>query len=193
MRFTCQPSPATRTQSIDPGIVKTHEALFDTWFPLEDLPIPPAIKPEIASIAGAVSKGMLQAFSQSPGIFGLLAGLTDPTKLPFYACLKQSTNPAVQSLLAGAGGYGAMAPAQRVPLFSFLFEGTCGSATTQVAQQLREIYLNSIWDLPLAVPLTDILSPVVFMPNTDVYAKVHAPRDPAQQAAIRPRHEEDLP
>ena len=178
--------PSNAPQTIDPGIVKTHQALFDTWFPLEDLPIPPAIKPEIASIAEAVSKGMLQAFSQSPAISGLLAGLTDPTKLPFYDCLEQSTNPAVQGLLAVAGGYGAMAPALRVPLFSFLFEGTCGSVTTQVAQQLREIYLNSIWDLPLAVPLTDILSPVVFMPNTDVYAKVHAPAIPPSRLQYDP-------
>jgi hypothetical protein len=28
--------------SIDPRVAKTHAALFDTWFPIEELPIAPA-------------------------------------------------------------------------------------------------------------------------------------------------------
>jgi hypothetical protein len=27
--------------SIDPRVAKTHAALFDTWLPLDELPIPP--------------------------------------------------------------------------------------------------------------------------------------------------------
>src|SRR5262249_23303463 len=80
-----------------------------------------------------------------------------------------------RSFLGSAGGYGGMPVAQRVPLFSFLFEGSCGALTVQIAQQLREIYLSGIWDLPLAVPLTEIQSPVVFMEDTEIYAKRHAP------------------
>jgi hypothetical protein len=34
--------------SIDPRVAKTHAALFDTWFPIDELPIPMAIKPDIA-------------------------------------------------------------------------------------------------------------------------------------------------
>src|SRR5262245_2163333 len=170
------PVPAqAATPAVDPRIAKTHAALFDTWFPLADLPIPTVIKPDIAAIAAGVSAAMLAAFSQSPGASALLAGLTDPTLLPFYDCLKQSANPAVRSLLASAGGYGGMPENQRAPLFSFLFEATCGSATAQVAMQLRELYLSGIWDLPLAVPLTSIQSPTVFMEQTAIYAKVHAP------------------
>lgn len=161
--------------TINPAIAKTHEALFDTWFPLEDLPIPAAIKPDIAAIAGKVSQTMLEEFSQSPGISGLLGGMTDPSQLPFYSCLKPSTNPAVRSFLASDGGFGGMPADQRVPLFSFLFEATCGAITAQVAMQLREIYLSGIWDLPLAVPLTEIQSPIIFMEETAIYAKLHAP------------------
>jgi choline dehydrogenase-like flavoprotein len=68
-----------------------------------------------------------------------------------------------------------MPPDQRVPLFSFLFEATCGPATAEMAMQLREVYLSGIWDLPMAVPLTGIQSPVVFMEQTAIYAKRHAP------------------
>jgi hypothetical protein len=164
--------------TIDPAIVKTHAALFDTWFPLDDLPIPPSIKPNIAAIAAQVSKAMLEGFSQSPGILALLGGMTYPNYLPFYDCLKTSEDPAVRSFLSSAGGYGGMPVAQRVPLFAFLFEGSCGALTVQVAQQLREIYLSGIWDLPLAVPLTEIQSPVVFMEDTEIYAKRHAPAIP---------------
>lgn len=166
------------TPAMDPAIAKTHEALFDTWFPLDDLSISPSIKPDIARIAAEVSKTMLEEFSQSTGISGLLGAMTYPTNLPFYSCLQQSDNPAVRSLLASTGGYGGMPAAQRSPLFSFLFEATCGAATAQVAMQLREIYLSGIWDLPLAVPLTEIQSPTVFMEDTAIYAKRHAPSIP---------------
>jgi GMC oxidoreductase len=44
-----------------------------------------------------------------------------------------------------------------------------------LANELREIYLSGIWDLPLAVPLTEIQTPIVFMENTGIYAKLHAP------------------
>jgi hypothetical protein len=124
---------------IDPAIVNTHNALFDTWFPLEDLPIPPSIKPDVAAIAANVSKTMLEEFSQSPAILALLGGMTYPTKLPFYTCLKNSGNPAVRSFIGGPGGYGGIPIAQRTPLFSFLFEASCGAETAQLAQQLREI------------------------------------------------------
>src|SRR5262245_30244699 len=172
------PGSPQQATSVDPRVAKTHAALFDTWFPLEDLPIPAAIKPDIAAIAAQVSAAMLTGFSQSPGIAALLAGLTDPTVLPFYDCLRQSANPAVRSLLASPGGYGGMPADQRAPLFSFLFEASCGSATAQMAMQLRELYLSGIWDLPLAGPLTGIQSPVVFAEQTAIHAKRHAPRIP---------------
>jgi GMC oxidoreductase len=170
------PSPGDTEQAIDPAVAKTHQALFDTWFPLADLPIPAPVKPDVAAIAKTVSAAMLQAFSQS-GVAALLVGMTVPSRLPFYACLQQSTDPAVKSFLASAGGYGGMPPSQRVPLFSFFFEGTC-PGTAQVAMQLREVYLSGIWDLPLAVPLTEIESPTVFMGRPDIYAKLHAPAIP---------------
>jgi hypothetical protein len=163
---------------IDFSIEATHNALFETWFPFDDLPIPPAVRGDIAGIAQKVRAGMFQAFQQSPGIMFLLTGMTAPSKLPFYDCLKQSADPAVQSFLTSAGGFGGMPVHQRAPLFSFLFEATCGAITAQIAMQLRELYLSGIWDLPLAVPLTGIQSPTVFMEDTAIYAKLHAPELP---------------
>jgi len=170
----------------DPAIAKTHGALFDTWFPLDDLPIPAAIEPDIAAIAKSVSSGMLVELLKSPGTAGLLAAMTKPTLLPFYGCLKQSTNAAVVSFLTSSGGYGGMPKQQRVPLFSFFFEATCGPATAQIAMQLREIYLSGIWDLPLAVPLTGIESPKVFMEDTAIYAKLHKPELPPSRLRYDP-------
>ena len=52
--------------TIDPQLLaKTHSAIFDTWFPLDELPILQSVKPEIAKIATKVSVGMLKAFSRS--------------------------------------------------------------------------------------------------------------------------------
>jgi GMC oxidoreductase len=177
-------SPGDAEQTIDPAIAKTHQALFDTWFPLDGLPIPADVKPDIAAIAKTVSAAMLQTFSQS-GVAALLVGMTIPSRLPFYACLQQSTDPAVQSFLASAGGYGGMPPNQGLPLFSFFFDGKC-KGTAVVAMQLREVYLSGIWDLPLAVPLTEIESPTVFMERPDIYKKLHAPAIPPSRLRYDP-------
>jgi hypothetical protein len=69
--------------NIDPRVGKTHAALFDTWFPLDELPIAPAIKPDIARIAAEVSTAMLAAFSQS-SFLEILEGMTVPNTLPSY-------------------------------------------------------------------------------------------------------------
>jgi hypothetical protein len=106
--------PATPT--IDPQLIaKTHNAVFDTWFPLDELPIPSLVKPEIAAIAVQVSAGMLKAF-QGSSLMAILTGMTYPASLPFYPCLAQSQNAAVQAFLAATGGYGGLAANERSPL-----------------------------------------------------------------------------
>jgi hypothetical protein len=163
---------------IDPKLVqKTHCAMFDTWFPLDELPLPPSVKPEIAEIAAKVREEMFKAFADSP-MMKILTAMTYPTFLPFYTCLAESRNPAVQAFLAAAGGYGGLAAPQRQHLFSFFFDGSCGPESTKSAMILREAYLSGIWYLPLAVPLTEIQSPVVFMQPPDIYSKIHAPDFP---------------
>jgi hypothetical protein len=75
---------------VDPQLIaKTHAAIFDMWFPLDELPMPPSVKPKIAVIAAEVSAGMLRAFSGS-ALMAVLTGMTYPILLPFHACLAQS-------------------------------------------------------------------------------------------------------
>jgi GMC oxidoreductase len=176
--------PATPT--IDPQLIaKTHNAVFDTWFPLDELPIPSLVKPEIAAIAVQVSAGMLKAF-QGSSLMAILTGMTYPASLPFYPCLAQSQNAAVQAFLAATGGYGGLAANERSPLFSFFFEGSCGPESVMFAMVLREAYLSGIWDLPLAVPLTEIQSPATFMQNVEIYSKIHAPNIPPSRVYYDP-------
>lgn len=163
---------------IDPLVVVTHSALFDLWFPLSDLPIPPEVKAQLAPVADQVRTGMLQKFNASESFIGLLAGMTDPKLLPFYDCLTRSSDPAAKAFLAAKGGFGGLPAALRSPLFSFLFGGSCGSGSVQVAMLLREAYLSGIWDLPLAAPLTGILPPPVFMPDAEIYSNLHRPKLP---------------
>lgn len=61
-------------------VAKTHAAMFDTWLPLDELPLPPSVKPDIAAIAAKVSAGMLKAFEASP-MMAILTGMTYPTSL----------------------------------------------------------------------------------------------------------------
>jgi hypothetical protein len=156
------------------AIEKTHQALFDLWFPLSELGLPPEVEQPIAEIAVEVSKGMLEAFDQSP-LAAVLGGMTQPAALPFYEPLTASSDPAVQAFIAAPGGFGGMGAEFRAPLFSFLFEGSAGPLSTQMAAVLREAYLSQIWDLPLAEPLADFLAPPVFVNRPDIYAQLNAP------------------
>jgi hypothetical protein len=165
----------TPTAGVSAGDVeKTHEALFDLWFPLSALGLPPDVEESIAAIASEVSKGMLAAFVDSP-LAPVLAGMTQPAALPFYEQLAASSDPAVQAFLAAPGGFGGVEAEFRAPLFSFFFEGSAGPVSTQMAAVLREAYLSSIWDLPLAEPLAEFLAPPVFVNRPDVYARLNAP------------------
>ena len=172
--------------AVDPQLIaKTHAAIFDMWLPLDELPMPPSVKPKIAVIAAEVSAGMLRAFSGS-ALMAILTGMTYPILLPFHACLAQAQNPAVRAFLTATGGFGGLAVEHRQPLFSFFFDGPCVEAlgvpgSAMVAMILREAYLSGIWDLPLAVPLTEIQAPTVFIQNPDIYSKMHAPTIPTSR------------
>jgi len=165
-------TPSAATSAAD--IEQTHKALYDFWFPLAEFGLPPDVEQSIAGISAEVGKGMLAAFVQSP-LAAVLEGMTQPAALPFHAQLAASSDPAVQAFIAAPGGFGGMAPEFRAPLFTFLFEGSAGPLSTQMAAVLREAYLSSIWDLPLAEPLADFLAPPVFVNRPDVYASMHAP------------------
>ncbi|MGE0458726.1 MAG: GMC family oxidoreductase N-terminal domain-containing protein, partial [Bauldia sp.] len=64
----------------------------------------------------------------------------------------------------------------RAPLLSFFIEGSVGPETTQMAAVIREAYLASIWDLPIAEPLAAFLAPPTFVSHPDVYAELNAPK-----------------
>ncbi len=137
--------------ALPPAIVQTHNALFKTWFPLDRLDIPARVKPEISAIAKKVSEEMLTEFSES-AVLQILGVLTNPQSLPFYGCLKNSSDPAIQMFLNTPGGYGAIPPEAGQSVLSFFFRGEC-PGTSELAMQIREVYLSSIWDMPLAGPL----------------------------------------
>jgi hypothetical protein len=45
------------------AVAQTHALLFEVWFPLQQLPIPPHIRPDIEEIAGQVSSAMLASLT----------------------------------------------------------------------------------------------------------------------------------
>jgi len=159
---------------VPPAIAKTHALLFDLWFPVQQLQIPPQILPEIEEIAGTVRNGMLASFADS-SFMQVLAGLTAPENLPFYECLKQSSNAAVHAFLATPGGFGGLTVDAATQVLSFFFDGSCGPVSTMMAMLVREAYLSGIWDLPLAVPLTQIQRPTTFVDDIEIYSKRHYP------------------
>jgi hypothetical protein len=156
----------------------THDALFDLWFPIKSLDIPPTLRPEIERTAALVGQNMYIVFARNPAVHRLLLWMTVPESLPFSVALKASRNPAVVAFLAANYGFADLPSEWRGPLFSFLFEGSAGPLSTQIAMTLREAYLSGIWDLPLAVPLCDIEPPRVFVDNPRQWARDHAPKQP---------------
>jgi len=165
----------TPTVDISPGDVeKTHQALFDLWFPLSEFGLPSDVEATIAGIAAQVSNDTFATLSRTP-IATVLGGMTKPAALPFYQELAASSDPAVQDFLVTPGGFGAMDADLRTSLFSYLFEGSAGPLSTQMAAVLREAYLASIWDLPLAEPLAAFLAPPVFVNRPDVYSRLNRP------------------
>jgi GMC oxidoreductase len=155
----------------------THDALFQFWFPLQNLKIPAAEKSELEKIASGVSAGTYQAFIES-SLLSALEGMTDPSLLPFYSSLISSSDPSVRAFITIPGGFGAMPWVLRRRLFSFLFNGSAGAESTQLAMVLREAYLSGIWDLPLAVPICKISAPRVFVDDPAGWAREHAPKLP---------------
>ncbi|UWZ83656.1 GMC oxidoreductase [Occallatibacter riparius] len=162
------------TSSVPAPVAQTHAVLFTLWFPVEQLPIPPQILPEIQAIATQVSAGMLEAFSQST-FLRVLEGMTAPQGLPFYQCLQNSTNSSVQQWLATPGGIGSLPVEAASQVLSYLFEGECGPESVRFAMLIREAYLSGIWDLPLAVPLTAIDNPKTFVDDIAIYSKFNYP------------------
>jgi hypothetical protein len=105
----------------------------------------------------------------------MLEGLTTPENLPFFDCLKQSSNAAVKSFLATPGGFGGLSVDVATQVLSFFFQGECGPASVMFAMLVREAYLSGIWDLPLAVPLTQIQNPTTFVDDIEIYSRLHYP------------------
>ena len=67
---------------------------------------------------------------------------------------------------------------QATSVFSVLFDGPAGPASARLAMLARELYLTTIWGLPLAVPLTGIQAPTTFLSDPALYAKLNYPKIP---------------
>jgi hypothetical protein len=185
--MTDQPanSPATGTEAADPKLVATHQAVFHLWLPLDDLALPPDVKADIAKIAGEVCSNLFAGLCASPAQKALLQGMTSPNLLPFYEQIKSSTNLAVIDF--GKNGFGGMDVKNRKALFSWLFDGPGCPASAQIAMALREIYLSTIWEAPLALPLTETGESPVFVSNPAIWAKFNYPKLPASRLAYNPQ------
>lgn len=168
-------SPANDTNPIS----QTNDVLFTLWFPIDQLPIPPQVVPDITAILNGVKSAFFTNVTQGPNsLLTLLEGLTYPQELPFYKQLQQSTNPAIKQFISKPGGMGGLNLDEASQVLSFFFEGTVGPLSTEMAMVIRETYLSVIWDLPLAVPLTGIQEPVTFISDTALYAKINYPKIP---------------
>src|SRR5687768_5553845 len=166
----------TDTNSIN----KTFTVLYDLWFPLSQLPIPPQVFADIKAISQQVQTGFWNEVSRSKNpLLDLLTLLTYPTQLPFYPELKQSTDPAIQRFISVPGGIGGLTQDEVSQVLRFFFEGTATAMSTQIAMVIREAFLSVIWDLPIAVPLTGIQIPTTFISETPLYAKINYPTIPS--------------
>lgn len=161
------------------GVNLTFNVLYDLWFPITQLPIPKPILADITFLSANVKAGFWKEVSAKPNpLLNLLTLLTNPQALPFYAQLRQSSNPAIQRFITVVNGMGGLTQDQASQVLGFFFEGTAGPLSTQIAMTIREAFLSVIWDLPMAVPLTGIQVPTTFISSTAQYSKVNYPQIP---------------
>lgn len=163
----------------DNSVYKTFDVLYQLWFPVLELPIPPLARPDITAISTQVEAGFWASVSSGPNqLLTIFQGLTYPQNLPFYAALKSSNNPTIQKFISVSGGMGGLTPDEASQVLSFFFEGTAGPLSVEMAMVIREAYLTVIWDLPLGVPLTGIQVPETFVSDPAIYSKINYPNIP---------------
>jgi hypothetical protein len=172
-------NPSAKADANDPRIQATFTALYNLWFPVGQLSIPPAALPDIQKISKQVQAGFWASLNAAPNspFLGILSALTYPEQLPFYSILKGSADPVIKKFVTG--GMGGLTTDDISHVLSFFFDGPAvqyGSA--QIAMIVREAYLTVIWDLPLGVPLTGIQIPETFVSDTAIYSKINYPSIP---------------
>lgn len=172
---------------VDDALVKkTYDLLYNLWFPINQLAIPDRVRTDIVTISQGVQAGFWSALNVPLNpVLRVLTLMTYPSQLPFYASLKNSSNPAIKQFITVTGGLGALTDDQASAVLSFFFEGTAGPLSTEFAMLLREAFLSTIWDLPLAVPLTGIQQPETFVSNPVQYSKIHYPNLPASRLVYK--------
>ena len=162
--------------STDPVVAKTHAALFDNYFPIDE--VRPEIRPLVEARAQQVSDGLLAAIAADPQLLELLTLLAEPEQAmpqPLVEYLSGLHERVVDAFLQG--GFGSLEPDDRDPLWDVLI-ARAPAELTQIAARVRLVYLSTIWDLPIAGPITGIQTPQVLIDNLDVWVANHYPQIP---------------
>lgn len=169
----------------DTLVQKSFDQLYTLWFPIQDLPIPDRVRSDIEMLSQAVQTGFWTEINV-PGnaFYGLLTGMTYPKLLPFYSDLTKSTNPAVLKFISTPGGIGQLTLPEASQVLSVFFT-LANPIAAQYAMIIREAFLSTIWDLPLAVPLTGIQRPDTFVSNPVQYSKINYPNLPASRLVYK--------
>jgi choline dehydrogenase-like flavoprotein len=163
---------------VDPSVAQTHAALFDNYFPVDD--VPAEIRPLVAARAQEVSEELLAFIAANQDLLRLVTLLAEPQKVMPEPLLKYLTGLHVRVVDAFLqGGFGSLEPGDRDPLWDVFIAGA-RAELTQIAAGLRLLYLSTIWDLPIAGQITGIQTPQVFIDNLDVWVATHRPDTPSR-------------
>jgi choline dehydrogenase-like flavoprotein len=167
-------SPAS--QLVDPGVARTHAALFDNYLPIDE--VPPEIRSLVVARARRVSDELLAAIAANPQLLELVTLLAEPEKAmpqPLLDYLRGLRERVVDAFLQV--GFGSLEPNDRDPLWD-VFIARAPAELMQIAARVRLLYLSTIWDLPIAGPITGIQTPQVFIDNLDAWVATHTPDIP---------------
>ena len=172
------PLEAHPTPTLSATDVKaTHEALFETLFPFETLPL----DPELKGIARALREGLWQGIQSSPSTLATLHGLTHPAYLlpnlppPVRKYFEEFDDPAIQKFLEI--GFVPLDEEERFRLFEVLLESPFNELRRVVAG-LRTLYLTAAYDLYLSEPLTGIDPGPLEVDDPEAWMEEHAPQLP---------------
>ena len=161
-----------------PDLKPTHDALYETFFPIAELPLTPKQR----LTAGALRDGFWLYLQSSPEMIEVLGGLTHPELLlpqlppPVRRYFEELGDPVVAKFLSV--GYLGLSREERYGLFAILLESPFNDLR-RVAATLRTLYLSAAYDLRLSMDLTGADPGPWQVADPEAWMEEHRPDLPA--------------
>lgn len=171
------------------AVKRTHNALFDTYFPIEDLPLSPRLQQIAIAVRTQSWMSFQNACPKPEDTMGcqlklLLEGFTYPRRMlpelpaAVQEYLVKHSSLAVQKFLRR--GYAPLTPVERQGVLKALLESPFNDMR-RVAATLRQVYSSVIYGDPLGNEIAGIKADVIFADHMEERVAAYKDKLPPSQ------------